>query len=130
MLRKVYCVFSTRILFAISTFKTFKNTLNLFQGDLHHMKEIEVNTALSLDDTRDYLHGDNSQIIATDSQKNTVYILAKKHGVQCIERFALTLSKHFLDKYPQVVKTNIFVKEKPWKRINKDGKVSANNIII
>ena len=32
-----------------------------------------------------YLHGDNSQIVATDTMKNTVYILAKKEGVAALE---------------------------------------------
>ena len=50
-------------------------------GIRHYVKELEVSTALTLNDAQDYLKGDNSKIVATDSQKNTVYILAKKHGV-------------------------------------------------
>ena len=51
------------------------------EGSHHHVKELEVSTALTLNDAQDYLKGDNSKIVATDSQKNTVYILAKKYGV-------------------------------------------------
>ena len=62
-----------------------KNYVKILQlrreGRTHHVKELEVNTQLTLNNTKDYLHGDNSDIIATDSQKNTVYILAKQHGV-------------------------------------------------
>lgn len=54
------------------------------EGDTHYIKEIEVSSALTLDDVRDYKAGDNSQIVATDSQKNTVYILAKKFGVSSL----------------------------------------------
>ena len=50
-------------------------------GNWHDIKELEVSTNLTLNDTRDFVFGDNSQIIATDSQKNTVYILAKQNGV-------------------------------------------------
>ena len=51
------------------------------EGDLHHVKEIEVNTQLKLNDRKDYIEADNSSIIATDTQKNTVYIVAKLKGV-------------------------------------------------
>lgn len=53
-------------------------------GDIHFVKELEVSTELTLNNVKDYTHGDNSDIIATDSQKNTVYVMAKQHGV-CIE---------------------------------------------
>ena len=52
------------------------------EGDLHHIKEIEVNTQLTLNDHKDYIHANNSSIVATDTQKNTVYILAKMKGVR------------------------------------------------
>lgn len=51
------------------------------EGKRHTVRELEVSTNLTLNDTRDFVFGDNSQIIATDSQKNTVYILAKQNGV-------------------------------------------------
>jgi urate oxidase len=50
-------------------------------GRRHEVKELEVNTALTLNDAQDYLAADNKKIVATDSQKNTVYVLAKKLGV-------------------------------------------------
>ena len=52
------------------------------EKDQHHVKEIEVNTRLQLSNMDEYKSGDNSNIIATDSQKNTVYILAKRNGVR------------------------------------------------
>ena len=51
------------------------------EGRQHYAKELEVSTRLTLSNAKDYLQADNSDIIATDSQKNTVYILAKKNGV-------------------------------------------------
>ena len=62
--------------------KNFVKLLQLRQeGKVHYVKEMEVSTQLTLNNTKDYLQGDNSDIIATDSQKNTVYVLAKQHGV-------------------------------------------------
>ena len=54
------------------------------EGNVHSIKEIEVNTQLTLDSQKDYVHADNTGIIATDSQKNTVYILARRNGVSLI----------------------------------------------
>ena len=97
-------------------------------GDVHHIKELEVNTALSLSDTKDYLRGDNSSIVATDSQKNTVYVLAKRHGVRTIEEFALRLSGHFLQKYGHVNYAHVHIVEKPWRRMNFQGQVRRPRI--
>lgn len=62
-----------------------KNNVKLLyvrrEGVIHSITEYDVSTELTLDSDDDYIHGDNSAIVATDSQKNTVYILAKHHGV-------------------------------------------------
>lgn len=74
--------------------------------------------------------GDNSDIIATDSQKNTVYLLAKKFGVKSPEDFALTLTRHFLSKYRHVKEAHVHVKEYPWDRIrytNAENKADQHN---
>lgn len=65
--------------------------------------------------------GDNSDIVATDSQKNTVYLLAKKFGIKSPEDFALTLTKHFLSKYRHVKEAHVHVQEYPWERIRYAG---------
>ena len=54
------------------------------EGRQHYIRELEVNTKLTLNNAKDYMKGDNSSIIATDTQKNTVYILAKKFGVSTL----------------------------------------------
>ncbi len=50
-------------------------------GKRHDIKELEVNTALTLNNDNDYVRADNSSVVATDSQKNTVFALAKREGV-------------------------------------------------
>lgn len=67
---------------------------------------------------KDYLLGDNSDIIATDSQKNTVYVLAKKFGIKSPEDFAILLCNHFLSKYSHVMKVVINVEEILWNRLS------------
>lgn len=91
-------------------------------GDVHSIQELEVCTHLTLATKKDYLVGDNSDIVATDSQKNTVYLLAKKHGVTCPEQLALILVRHFLDTYSFVEKARVYIEQSPWQRIDMDGK--------
>lgn len=87
-------------------------------GLIHSVKELEVSTRLTLSTEKDYLLGDNSDIIATDSQKNTVYVLAKKFGIKSPEDFAILLCNHFLSKYSHVMNVVISVEETLWNRIS------------
>ena len=61
------------------------------EGNVHHIKEFEVNVHLSLSSKKDFESGDNSDIIATDTQKNTVYALAKLVGVSLLKFGYLTM---------------------------------------
>ncbi|XP_052129921.1 uricase [Frankliniella occidentalis] len=90
-------------------------------GLRHSIREYEVNTHLQLDSREDFLQGDNKHIIATDTQKNTVYVLAKKFGIKSPEAFSLLLCSHFLYTYPQVTEASVHIEEYPWTRIMRDG---------
>jgi len=50
-------------------------------GKYHDIKQIEVATELKLANHQDYMTGNNASVIPTDTQKNTVYALAKDHPV-------------------------------------------------
>ena len=64
--------------------------------------------------------GDNSDIVATDSQKNTVYLLAKKHGVGNPEQFAILVAKHFIQTYSWVNRAEVKIEALNWKRVRGD----------
>lgn len=51
------------------------------EGNHHHIIELIANVQLTLKTRKDYLTGDNSDIIPTDTVKNTVHALAKLKGV-------------------------------------------------
>ena len=53
-------------------------------GDKYFVTELKVNTRLQLASIKDYECGDNSDVVATDSQKNTVLVLAKQNNVRCL----------------------------------------------
>lgn len=51
------------------------------QGSHHYIIELKADVQLTLKTRKDYLNGDNSDIIPTDTIKNTVHALAKLKGV-------------------------------------------------
>ncbi len=111
-----------------------KNNVKLLhirrEGPLHSIQELEVDTQLTLSSKKDYTNGDNSDVIATDSQKNTVYLLAKKHGVSSPEQFALVLAHHFINTYAHVTKVAIRVDQYPWQRLDVDGKPHNHAFVL
>ncbi|XP_052757898.1 uricase [Galleria mellonella] len=86
-------------------------------GNFHTIREFEVSTELKLTSETAYVLGDNKEVVATDSQKNTVYLLAKKHGVKTPEEFGALVVNHFLYMYKQVVEAKCRVVEYPWERL-------------
>ncbi len=102
-------------------------------GDHQELKELTANIQLEGEFENSYLQGDNSSIIATDSMRNTVYVLAAEHDLASIESFAQHLCQHFLTKYPHVQEASVNLIEDLWLRIEAKGKahphafVSAGN---
>lgn len=97
------------------------------KGPVHTIQEFEVGTHLKLYSKKDYYEGNNSDIVATDSQKNTVYLLAKKHGVESPEKFALLLAKHFINKYSHVEEAHVHVEAYPWQRVCQEETRTVSN---
>jgi len=91
-------------------------------GAAHSIKELEVAVFLQGDFETSYTKADNRLVVATDSMKNTINVLAKKELGAENEEFALALGKHFLDSYPQVARTEIALSERSWERITAGGK--------
>ncbi|MCK2220760.1 urate oxidase [Actinomadura sp. ATCC 31491] len=85
-------------------------------GPVHHLKDLNVGTALSGAMEAVHLTGDNAAVLPTDSQKNTVHAFARKHGVGEIEEFALLLARHFVTSQPAVHHARVEVEEYAWRR--------------
>jgi urate oxidase len=91
-------------------------------ADRHDLKELCVAVQLEGDFAASYLAGDNRNVVATDSMKNIVYVLAKKHGIAAIESFGETAARHFVQTYAQVESATIELVEHFWRRIEVDGR--------
>src|SRR5271170_2779596 len=65
--------------------------------------------------------GSNSDILPTDTMKNTVYSLARGSNATCIEDFAKELIAHFLTSYAQAQAVTVDINEKLWSHLEVDG---------
>ncbi len=104
-----------------------KNAINLSKiirhEGYHEFRQISVNIVLEGDFEAAHTVGDNSKILATDTQKNTVYVLAKEHFTAGIEEFGLFLANYFLSKNPQITQSKIEITEHLYTKMCFDGAV-------
>eukprot|EP00850_Spirogloea_muscicola_P014939 SM000111S18762 [mRNA] locus=s111:27990:29699:+ [translate_table: standard] len=93
------------------------------EGATHHLAEWSVDISLLSAAEAAFTSGDNSVVVATDTIKNTVYVLAKRCTARLTaEDFAVRLAQHFLDTYSIVSGVDIAIVEKPWDRVEARGR--------
>ena len=85
-------------------------------GPKHALKDINVSVALAGDFAETHLTGDNSKVVPTDTQKNTVFAFARD-GVGEIEDFAIRLARHFVNEFASVYRARVHVEEVFWSRL-------------
>jgi urate oxidase len=90
-------------------------------GDTHQLRDLNVSVMLAGELDAVYLSGDNSAALPTDSQKNTVYAFARKHGIASPEEFALLLARHFVTSQPAIGRARVGVEEYAWDRAPGSG---------
>ncbi|MBF4161231.1 urate oxidase [Nocardioides sp. CBS4Y-1] len=88
---------------------------------VHEIEDLNVTSQLRGDFTTAYTEGDNASVVATDTQKNTVYGFAKEHGVGSPEAFLTTLGRHFVDEFAWVSGGRWAAEQYAWERIAVDG---------
>ncbi len=84
-------------------------------GDV--IRDWNVSTSLSGDLAATHLTGDNSGVLTTDTQKNTVYAVASRLGPVEPEVLGLELATHFVTSQPQITRARVTVEEYGWDRI-------------
>ncbi len=90
------------------------------QGDRHVLHDLNVTTQLRGDFATAYTDGDNAHVHATDTQKNTVYALAREHDIASPEEFLLTLAGHWRTQ-PWVTGTSFSAEQYSWERLPANG---------
>jgi len=103
-----------------------KNAVNISKiirhKDYHEFRQLSVSIALQGDFETAHTEGDNSKILPTDTQKNTVYVLAKQHLTGSIEDFGIVLSNHFMNNNKQLSSARIDITEHLYHRLVFNGK--------
>ncbi len=89
--------------------------------DVHEIEDLTVSSQLRGDFAACHTHGDNSHVVATDTQKNTVYGFAREHGIGSPETFLLTLGRHFVDDFAWVSGGRWAAEQLGWQRILAGG---------
>lgn len=83
----------------------------------HELHDLTVSVALHGDMEAVHLHGDNTNVLPTDTQKNTVYAFAREFGVGSAEDFAAVLAGHFVASQPAVRGARVDVDLHGWRRL-------------
>ena len=89
-------------------------------GERHDLRDLTVDVLLEGDFEAAHTSGDNANLVATDTMKNTVYAFAKDRLTGSLEAFGLELARHF-GAAPQVSQATISLREHGWGRIEVDG---------
>lgn len=100
---------------------------NREEKGIRTVTEISADVLLEGTFDKSFLSDDNTQIVATDTVKNTIIALAHKHLGPCIEEFALVLGRHFLSAHNAVDRVHIELREKVWERMKVGGKPAPHS---
>jgi urate oxidase len=87
----------------------------------HGIRDLTVGVTLTGDMAQAHLTGDNSAVLPTDTQKNTVYAFAAEHGIGQLESFALRLARHFVESQASIATARVSVAEHGWDPIGGTG---------
>src|SRR3954454_4651842 len=82
----------------------------------HEIEDLTVTSQRRGDFEACHTEGDNSQVVATDTQKNTVYAFARD-GVGSPEEFLLRLGRHFTGEFAWVSGGGWPAEQYAWERI-------------
>ena len=86
-------------------------------NDRHEVADLNVTSQLRGDFAAAHLDGDNSHVVATDTQKNTIFAFAKD-GISSPEEFLLRLAAHFTESFEWVSGGRWAADQFGWTRIN------------
>ncbi|WP_309124614.1 factor-independent urate hydroxylase [Arthrobacter sp.] len=92
----------------------------------HSIEDLNVTSQLHGDFESAHTEGDNSKVVATDTQKNTVYAFARD-GIGSPEQFLLRLGKHFTESFDWVTGGRWQAEQYFWERINDHDHAFARN---
>jgi urate oxidase len=94
------------------------------------VRELTVQAMLEGDFDRAYTHADNKTVVATDTIKNIVNIVARETVAAPAEVFCEKLAQRFLDRYDQVRQVVVDTAETRWNRLPLAGTPHAHAFLL
>jgi urate oxidase len=100
------------------------------EGAYNEVRELTVKVLLEGGFDRSFTHADNSSVVATDTVKNIVNIVARENLRAATEPFSAALALRFLERYPQVEKATVYASETKWNRLEVAGKPHEHSFML
>jgi urate oxidase len=99
----------------VQLFKVFRDSPR------HEIKDVRVRVGMTGDFEAAHARGDNTDLIATDTVRNTIYALAKDGFTGSIEEYGQELVRHFVQTGPRVTGAFAEFTQHLWERIQVQG---------
>ena len=104
--------------------------IRVHRGDRHEVRELTIQTMLDGDFAAAYTEGDNRTVVATDTIKNIAYIVARENLAAGTEQYGEALAARFLQRYPQVERVRISMRETRWTRASLGGTPHPHSFVL
>jgi urate oxidase len=89
--------------------------------DSHEVVDLSIDVQLEGAFEAVFVEGNNRLCLATDTMKNTVYAFARRDPIDQVERFAMRLADHFMQK-PGVSRVRVRAIEHGWSHLPVNGR--------
>jgi urate oxidase len=99
------------------------------RGDRHELCDLTVAIRFQGEYDECYTQGDNADVLATDTMKNTVYALAATSAIAQPETFGLALAGHFVERNSRLEQVRVDLAERRWHRIHAGGRADPHAFI-
>ncbi len=100
------------------------------QGDHNIVREMTLQVMLEGEFERAYTQADNRSVIATDTIKNIVNVVAREEVGTGAEMFCQAVAKRFLDTYAHVKRVSVAGQETRWTRMVIDGNAHPHGFTL
>lgn len=98
-------------------------------GSRHTLADLTVAVRFDGDFETSYTEGDNTDVLPTDTMKNTVYALAARQAIRTPEELGLRLGRHFLGASPKLRSVRIDLTAHAWGRLIADGEEAGTAFV-
>lgn len=107
----------------VRLFKVFRD------APRHEIKDVWVRVAMEGDFDAAHVSGDNTDLLATDTVRNTIYGLAVDGFTGSVEDYGKTLIRHFVSQGPKVARATAYFTEHQWQRLTVDGQEHDHSFV-